>query len=90
MLNDHSVCSRCSEQSMTWIALPILEVDPRTSGREALGDLDDLHEATDCLEAYETFQPEHFDRGDINRRLHACGQEEGNVRCSQRIGGQHH
>ena len=59
----------------------MLEADPHTSVREALGELDDLREAIDCLEAYQAFQPEHFDRGDINRRLHAWGQEEGETRC---------
>jgi hypothetical protein len=59
----------------------LLEADPQTSVRVALGDLDELREAVDCLETYQAFQPEHFDRGDINRRLHAWGQEEGDVPC---------
>jgi hypothetical protein len=59
----------------------LLEADPQTPVRAALGDLDDLHEAVDCLETYQAFQPEHFDRGDINRQLLAWGQEEGAVRC---------
>jgi hypothetical protein len=57
------------------------EADPQTSVREALGELDDLREAVDCLEAYQAFQPDHFDRGDINRRLCTWGQEEGATRC---------
>jgi hypothetical protein len=59
----------------------MLEADPQTSVREALGELDDLREPVDCLEAYQAFQPEHLDRGDINRRLHAWGQGEGETRC---------
>ena len=59
----------------------LLEADPQTSVRAALGDLDDLREAVDCLETYQAFQPDHFDRGDINRQLLAWGQEEGAVRC---------
>jgi len=59
----------------------LLEADPQTSVRAALGDLDDLREAVDCLEAYQAFQPDHFDRGDINRQLLAWGQKEGAVRC---------
>jgi hypothetical protein len=59
----------------------LLEVDPQTSVRAALGDLDDLREAVDCLEMYQAFQPEHFDRGDINRQLLVWRQEEGAVRC---------
>jgi hypothetical protein len=59
----------------------LLEADPQASVRAALGDLDDLREAVDCLEAYQAFQPDHFDRGDIDRQLLAWGQEEGVVRC---------
>jgi hypothetical protein len=59
----------------------LLEADPQTPVRAALGDLDDLREAVHGLEAYQAFQPEHFDRGDINRQLLAWGQEEGAVRC---------
>jgi Plasmid pRiA4b ORF-3-like protein len=50
----------------------LLEADPHTSVREAL-DLDELREVVDCLETYQAFQPEHFDRGDIDRQLHAWG-----------------
>jgi Plasmid pRiA4b ORF-3-like protein len=59
----------------------LLEADPHMSVQEALGDLDDLREAVDCLEAYQVFQPDHFDRGDINRRLQGWVSEEGNARC---------
>jgi hypothetical protein len=59
----------------------LLEADPQTPVWAALGDLDELREAVDCLETYQAFQPEHFDRRDINRRLHAWGQEEGDVQC---------
>jgi Plasmid pRiA4b ORF-3-like protein len=59
----------------------LLEADPQTSVRAALGDLDDLREAVDCLETYQAFQPEHFDCGDLNRQLPAWRQEEGAVRC---------
>jgi hypothetical protein len=59
----------------------LLEADPQTPVRAALGDLDDLREAVNCLETYQAFQPEHFDRGDINRQLLAWGQEERAVRC---------
>jgi hypothetical protein len=59
----------------------LLETDPHMSVREALADLDDLREAVDCLETYQAFQPDHFDRRDLNRQLLAWGQEEGDVRC---------
>jgi hypothetical protein len=59
----------------------LLEADPQTPVRAALGDLDNLREAVHCLEAYQAFQPDHFDRGDINRQLLAWGQAEGAVQC---------
>jgi Plasmid pRiA4b ORF-3-like protein len=59
----------------------LLEAGPQTLVRAALGDLDELREAVDCLETYQAFQPDHFDHGDINRQLLAWGQEEGAVRC---------
>jgi Plasmid pRiA4b ORF-3-like protein len=46
-----------------------LETDPQTSVREALGDLDDLREAVDCLEAYQAFQPDSCDCRHINTQL---------------------
>ncbi len=49
----------------------LLEADPQTSVREALGDLDEFREAVDCLQAYQAFQPEHFDRCEINTQLHS-------------------
>jgi Plasmid pRiA4b ORF-3-like protein len=55
----------------------LLAADPQTSVRAALGDLDDLHEAVDCLERYQAFQPDHFDRGEINTQLHARTWQEG-------------
>ena len=47
----------------------LLEADPQTSVRAALGDLDAFREAVDCLEAYEQFRPDHFDRREINTQL---------------------
>jgi len=47
----------------------LLKTDAQTSVREALGDLDDLREAVDCLEVYQAFQPDHCDRRHINRQL---------------------
>jgi Plasmid pRiA4b ORF-3-like protein len=51
----------------------LLAADPQTSVREALGDLDAFREAVDCLDAYEQFQPDHFDRRALNAQLHAWG-----------------
>jgi pRiA4b ORF-3-like protein len=49
----------------------LLEADPQTSVREALGDLEACREAVDGLEGYQAFQPEHFDRREINTQLHS-------------------
>ncbi len=59
----------------------LLETDPHTSVRdairEALGDLDTLQDAIDCLEAYQQFQPEHVDRRAINAHLRAWPWQRG-------------
>jgi hypothetical protein len=51
----------------------LLDADPHTSVREAVreavGELDALQDAIDCLEAYQQFQPEHVDRPTINAQL---------------------
>ena len=47
----------------------LLAADPQTSVRAALGDLDAFREAVDCLDAYEQFRPDHFDRRAINTQL---------------------
>jgi hypothetical protein len=47
----------------------LLAADPQTSVRAALGDLDAFREAVDCLDAYEQFQPAHFDRHKVNTQL---------------------
>jgi hypothetical protein len=49
----------------------LLAAEPQTSVQAALGDLDDLREAVDCLEEYQAFQPDAFDRGAINTQLHS-------------------
>ena len=56
----------------------LLEADPQTSVREALGDLDTFREAVDCLDAYQQFQPDHCDRRAINTQLYAltCAAKE--------------
>jgi hypothetical protein len=47
----------------------LLEADPQTSVREALGDLDAFREAVDGLAAYEQFRPDQFDRHEVNTQL---------------------
>ena len=51
----------------------LLAADPQTSVRAALGDLDAFREAVDCLKAYEQFQPDHFDRHEVNTQLQSVG-----------------
>jgi hypothetical protein len=58
-------------QVMAYAISTLLAADPQTSVRAALGDLDDLYEAVDCLDRYQAFQPDHFDRGEINTQLHS-------------------
>jgi hypothetical protein len=43
--------------------------------RHTLGDLDDLREAVDRVEAYQAFQPDRFDRRALNRQLRALAQD---------------
>jgi hypothetical protein len=40
----------------------LLDADPQSSVRAALGDLEELREAVDCLDTYEQFRPDYFDR----------------------------
>ena len=47
--------------------------------REAVGGLDALQEAVDCLEAYHQFQPEHVDRRTINAHLRAWPWQKGDT-----------
>lgn len=49
----------------------LLEADPQTSVRAALEELDEFREAVDCLDAYQQFRPDYFDRHEANRQLHA-------------------
>jgi hypothetical protein len=50
--------------------------DPQTSIRDALGELDEFHEAVDCLDAYQQLRPDHFDRQAINTQLQSQGWSE--------------
>jgi hypothetical protein len=43
--------------------------------RHAMGDLDELREAVDRLKGDQSFQPDKFDRRELNRRLRALTQE---------------
>ena len=43
--------------------------------RHAIGDLDELREAADRVKAYQDFQPDRFDRRQLNRQLRALAQD---------------
>ena len=49
----------------------LLDADPQTTARAALGDLDAFREAVDCLGVYAQFQPDEFDRSAVNTHLQA-------------------
>jgi hypothetical protein len=56
----------------------LLEAKEEEMIRATIGNMDELQEAAFGLEAYQSFQPDHFDRREVNRRLkqYAAGQEE--------------
>ena len=43
--------------------------------RQAIGDLDELREAIDRVEAYQDLQPDRFDRRALNRQLRPLAQD---------------
>ena len=47
----------------------LLAADPQTSVRAARGDLDAFREAVDCLDAYEQFRPDYYDRHEVKTPL---------------------
>ncbi len=43
--------------------------------RHAIGDLDELREAVDSVKAYQNFQPDRFNRRELNLQLRALAQD---------------
>ena len=43
--------------------------------RHTIGDLDEVREAVDSVEAYQDFQPDRFNRRELNRQLRALAQD---------------
>ena len=43
--------------------------------RHAIGDLDELREAVDRVKAYQDFQPDRFNRRELNLQLRALAQD---------------
>ena len=68
-------------QQFSKLRAHVERADPQTSVREAVreavGGLDALQDAVDCLEAYQQFQPEHVNRRVINAHLHAWPWQRG-------------
>ena len=62
-----------------WVAAEavraVLETEPHRSIREAIGDMEALREAVDCLKDYQEFQPDHLNRQRINAQL--CSRAQG-------------
>ena len=58
------------------------KADDSTTMRQVIGDRDTFREAVDQLDAYLQFQPEHFDRHDINTQLRSLGSQEGEQPCN--------
>jgi hypothetical protein len=50
----------------------ILDAD---GARHAIGDLDELREAVDRVKAYQDFQPDRFNRRELNLQLRALAQD---------------
>jgi Plasmid pRiA4b ORF-3-like protein len=55
----------------------LLKADDQTTIHQIRGDRDTFRDAVDQLDAYLEFQPEHFDRRDVNAQLCALVQQEG-------------
>ncbi len=55
----------------------LLDADSQSSILEALGDMDELREAVDCLRDYQQFQPDKLNRRDINAQLRVHAQRVG-------------
>jgi hypothetical protein len=60
-------------QVVTEAITTLLAADPQTSVRAVFGDLDEFRESVDCLEVYQAFQPDHFDRRTMNTQLQSVG-----------------
>jgi hypothetical protein len=43
--------------------------------RHAIGDLAELREAVDCVKAYQDFQPDRFNRRELNLQLRSLAQD---------------
>ena len=60
---------------MTAIAEAVQRLLNSHGDRKAIGDLDELRESVERLEAYHQFQPERFERRPVNHELRAIHHE---------------
>jgi hypothetical protein len=67
-------------EAMTVVARALdrlLAANDQTTMRQVIGDAETFRDAVDQLDAYLQFQPEHFDRRDVNAQLCALVHQEG-------------
>jgi CheY-like chemotaxis protein len=72
-LDEHK--SHLSLEELSLLAEALQRFLDSEGNRQAIGDLDELREAVDRVEAYRAFQPERFDRRALNRQLRALAHE---------------
>ena len=58
----------------------VLETDPQSSIRDAIGDMEELREAVECLKDSHEFEPDKINRRRINAQLRIYAQLVGGVR----------
>ena len=65
---------RCPIEDLAVLAEAMQRLLDSDGDRQAIGDLDELREALQRVEAYQEFQPNRFDRREANRQLRALAQ----------------
>ena len=71
MLDDHRYPPINAMLVAAEVVRTLLEAGSQSSIREALGDMDELREAVDCLRDYHQFQPDKLNRRRVNAHLRA-------------------
>ena len=67
--------SHLALEELNLIAEAVRRFLDSSGDRQATGDLDELREAIDRVEAYQDFQPDRFDRRTLNRQLRLLAQD---------------
>jgi hypothetical protein len=70
-----STKATCPSRNSSLLAEALQRLLDSEGDRQAIGDLDELREAVDRVEAYRAFQPDRFDRWALNRQLRALAQD---------------